>query len=97
MISERGYDRENADLLEPIFSLSIHEDLLGIVEEGIMVVIQVVNADFKNALSVVFLMRLDELHSDVQMMERLHAEIIFLAVVLDKSGGVNNKILLRRQ
>ena len=85
MIGERGDNREDADLLERISGLSIHIILFCKIEERVVVIIDIVDADFEDALPVVFLVRLDELHPDVQMVERLHAEVVFLAVVLYKT------------
>jgi hypothetical protein len=85
MVRERGDNRENADLLERISGLSIHIILFCKIEERIMMIIDIVDADLEDALTVVFLVRPDELHSDVQMVERLHAEVVFLPVVLYKT------------
>ena len=85
MICDCGDNRENADLLERISGLSIHIILFREVKERIVVVIDIVDADLEDALSVVFLVRLDELHPDIQMVERLHTEVVFLAVVLYKT------------
>ena len=85
MICKRGNNRENADLLERISGLSIHIILFCKIEERIVMVIDIVDADLEDALPVVFLVRLDELHPNVQMVEWFHAEVVFLAVVLYKT------------
>ena len=83
MIGERRNNRENADLIQLIHGLTIDITLFGEVEEGIVVVIHIVNADFENTLTFVFSMRFDKLHTDIQMMERFHAEIVLLAVIFN--------------
>ena len=82
MIGKRRNNRENTDLLEGVLGLAIDVSLIDEVEERIVVVIDIVYADLKDALSVVFGVRLDELHPDVQMVERFHAEVVLLAVIL---------------
>ena len=52
------------------------------VEERIVVVVDVVDADLEDTLPF-FRMRLDELHADVEVMERFHAEVVLFAVVFD--------------
>lgn len=69
MISECRDNRENADLLEFInllvLTVNIFVALFGIIEEWIMVVIDIVNADLENALAFVIRVRFDELHANV--------------------------------
>ena len=69
MISKCRDNRENADLLEFInllvLTVNIFVALFGIIEEWIMVVIDIVNADLENALAFVIHVRFDELHANV--------------------------------
>ena len=82
MIGKSRDNRENADLFQLIHGLVIDEFLFCEVEERIVVVVHIVNADFENTLTFVFHVRFDELHTDVQMMERLHAKVVLFAIIL---------------
>ena len=88
MIRECGDNRENADLFQCISGLTIDVILFREVEERVVVVIDVINADLEDTLAVVFLVRLDKLHADIKMVERFHAEIVFLTIILHKTGEV---------
>ena len=68
--------------------------LPNIVEKRIVVVVEVVDADLEDALPV-FLVRFNKLHADVEMVERLHAKVVLLAVVFDVTHIVVIVILLR--
>lgn len=87
MIGEGGDNRENADLLDFIYNLNpifgVTGFLRGEIEEGVVMVVQIINADFKDALTLILLVRLDELYADVQMVERFHAEVILLPVIFN--------------
>ena len=98
MIRKRRNNRENTDLLElihgtdnPIITAVI---LLGIVEERVVVVIDIVDADLEDALPLAVFVRLDELHPDVEVVEGLHAEVVLIAVVFNV--GVVVLVVLRR-
>ena len=101
MISECRDNRENADLLEFInllvLTVNIFVALFGIIEEWIMVVIDIVNADLENALAFVIRVRFDELHANIEMMERLHAEIVLFAIIFDVTSVVMIVIWVRRK
>ena len=89
MVGERRDDGEDAEGLQlggPLVGLVVVA-LADEVEKWVMVVIDVVNADFKDALSF-FCMRFDELHPDVKVVERLHAKVVLLAVVFNIVKGV---------
>ena len=92
MISKCRDNRENADLLEFInllvLTVNIFVALFGIIEEWIMVVIDIVNADLENALAFVVRVRFDELHANIEMVERLHAEIVLFAIIFDVTSVV---------
>ena len=88
MIRECGDYRENADLFQRISGLTINVILFREIEERVVVIIDVINANLKDTLAVVFLVRLDKLHADIKMMERFHAEIVFLTVILHKTREV---------
>ncbi len=88
MIRECGDYRENADLFQRISGLPIDVILFREIEERVVMIIDVINTDFEDTLAVVFLVRLDKLHPDVEMVERLHAEIVFLTVILHKTREV---------
>ncbi len=79
---DNGEDAERLQLRAPLVRLLVVA-LADEVEERVVVVVEVVNTDLKDALPVVFIVRLDELHPNVEMVERLHAEVVLLAVVLD--------------
>ena len=83
MIGKRRNNWENADLIQLIDGLTIDITLFGVVEKRVMVVIYIINADFENTLTFVFSMRFDELYTDIQMMERFHAEIVLFAVIFN--------------
>lgn len=83
MIGKRRNNWENADLIQLIDGLTIDITLFGVVEKRVMVVIHIIDADFENARAFVVGMRLDELHTDIQMVEWLHAEIVLLAVIFN--------------
>lgn len=83
MVCECWDNRENTDLLEFKDLFAIFESLFCIIEERVMVVVNIVNANLENTLAVVLRVRFDELHSDIQMVERFHSEIVFLAVIFN--------------
>ena len=101
MISKCRDNRENADLLEFInllvLTVNIFVALFGIIEEWIMVVIDIVNADLENALAFVVRVRFDELHANIEMVERLHAEIVLFAIIFDVTSVVMIVIWVRRK
>ena len=99
MVSECGDNGENADLLEctngfpgmhsvtVIFIFLIYK-----IEEWIFVVIDIVNADFKDALPF-FLMWFDKLNPDIQVMEGFHTETVFVTVIFDVAVVITGMVL----
>ena len=96
MISECRNNRENTDLLECVSGLAIDVSLFRVIEERIMMVVNIVNTDLENALAFVFRVRFDELHTNIEMMERLHAEIVLLAIIFNITSIIN-VVLVRRK
>lgn len=101
MIRKRRYDGENADLFYLVdnFRAILRIDVIlgGEIEEGIVMVIQIVDADFKDTLTVVSLVRLDKLHANIKMMEGLHTEVILLPIVLHIAHILGYGIVLWRK
>lgn len=99
MIRECGNDGEYADLLDFVLGIKVPVNrvvfLFGVIEEGIVMVINIINTDFENALSL-FLVRFDKLNTDVQMVERFHAEVVFCTVVLYIGEVVEISVAVRR-
>ena len=83
MVGKGGNDGENADFFQhlrivtiPII-FTVHK-----IEKGVLIIIYIVDAHLEDTLPFTAFMRHDELRADVEVMERLHTEIVLLAVIL---------------
>ena len=83
MIGKGRNDGENTDFLQHLGGGACIGIVFTInkIEKCVLIIIHVVDAHLKDALPFLFVGH-DKLCSDVEMMERLHPEVVFLAIIL---------------